>query len=261
MNYNEKNRHERDRRIAFDAGSHTYLISPADGSEPFACESVTTIVEDCFEKFDADYWAARKATPEKPAEMLKAEWAAKGKEARDLGTLLHDRIERFYLGELIEDDAYSDRAFGYFLDFARTYRLTPYRSEWRIFSERYRIAGTLDFLAQDGSDFIIYDWKRSSKLVDGFGRPITDNRWHKCGYGAACRIPDTTYHHYALQVSIYRYLLECEYGIRVRSGHLGTFHPDHSRYYMIDMPYLRDEVAELLRQRESSIPDHADTAP
>ena len=62
-------------------------------------------------------------------------------------------------------------------------------------------------------------------------------------------VPDTAYWHYALQVSVYRYLLESEYGIEVRCGRLGTFHPEYSRPYVIELPYMRDHVVALLESR------------
>ena len=62
MDYNLLNRHPRDRRIDFDAESHRYMVCEAEGGEGCEYVSVTTIVESLFEQFDADYWAARKAT-------------------------------------------------------------------------------------------------------------------------------------------------------------------------------------------------------
>ena len=248
MNYNELNAHPRDRRVRFDAPTHTYTVLCEDGRE-VACDSVTTVVEDLFEKFDAEYWAARKATADHPKEAIMAEWEAAGQRARDLGTLLHDRIERYYLGEQPDSEAAADRAFAHFLRFAASTPLRPYRSEWRIFSERYRISGTLDFLAYDGSRFVIYDWKRSAKIVDSLGHPIVDNRYGKYAGAPVAHVPDTVYQHYALQVSLYRYLLHLEYGIVVSEGFLGTFHPDYDRPYVIPMPYYLDEVKAILDAR------------
>lgn len=248
MDYNQHNSHPRDRLIHFDAEAHSYTAVGDDGSS-VPCESVTTVVENLFEKFDADYWANLKATPWHTAEQIKAEWNRKGEIARTLGTELHDRIERHYLGEEPSPEALADRAFCHFLEFARTTHLNPFRSEWRIFSARYRIAGTLDFLACTGGRYEIYDWKRSAKLIGHDGQPLTHDRFGKHAYAPVEHIPDTTYHHYAIQVSLYRLILELEYGIEVADGHLGTFHPDYMRPYVIDLPYLRDEAWAILNSR------------
>ena len=65
MDYNEHNRHPRDSRVEFDSGEHVYTVDAC-----LRCDSVTTIVDACFEQFDAQYWAARKATAEVSAEEL-----------------------------------------------------------------------------------------------------------------------------------------------------------------------------------------------
>ena len=241
--YNKRHAHHRDSRIVFEPGEHKYIV---DGEG--VCDSVTQVVTSFFAQFDADYWAARKATPDCPAEKLKAMWAAKGEEARDLGTLLHHRIEEYYLGHEPDCEAANERGYMHFMAFAADHSLTPYRSEWPIFSRRYRIAGTLDFLAHDGEKFEIYDWKRSTKVCDAFSRPLLTN-YGKYAFAPISHVPDTTYHHYALQLSFYRYMLATEYDIEVLACHLGVFHPDMASYHLVDVPYLRDEVITILNSR------------
>lgn len=241
MTYNEKNAHCRDGLIDFDPSQHVYYF------EGRQFDSVTTIVESCFEQFDADYWAKVKC-PSDP-ESLKRQWEAKAREARELGTQMHDRIERYYLGQQIEAEAQTDTTFRHFLEFDRHYRLTPYRTEWRIFSERYGIAGTLDFLAVDSDGhFTIYDWKRSTKVVDASGR-IVRGKYPKYALRPLSKLPDTTYHHYALQVSIYRFILAEHYGIEVDKARLGVFHPELPVPFCVELPYLREEVEILLKSR------------
>lgn len=242
-NYNEAHRHERDARISFDPAEHRYLVDSS-----LACDSVTTVVGDFFPKFDADYWAARKATPSCPAERIKAMWEEKARIARDLGTELHARIERHYLGHEPEPAALAEKAFGQFLRFAGTHRLTPYRTEWAIFDERCHIAGTLDFLAFDGSRFEIYDWKRSTKVVDAYGRPRLEC-YGRYGLGPLGGVPDTSFHHYAVQQSLYRYILAKNYGIDVAACRLGVFHPDMPDFSVVEVPYLLNEVKALLATR------------
>ena len=241
MSFNEVNSHVRDGLINFDPSRHVYTL----GDEEF--ESVTSVVENCFAKFDAVAWA-RKKRPEDPESLL-AEWEEKGKTARDLGTLMNDRIERHYLGELPDSDALTDPTFARFLNFAAEYPLTPYRTEWRIFSERYKIAGTLYFLAvDDNGRFNIFDWKRSTQVFDHYGNVI-DNSFRRTAEPPLQFLADTTFNHYALQVSIYRFILAEHYGIEVNRAFLGVFHPDMPRHYCVELPYLRREVAKLLNYR------------
>ena len=78
---------------------------------------------------------------------------------------------------------------------------------------------------------------------------LNTNCFGKYAKAPILHVPDTTYHHYALQVSLYRYLLESEYGIMVEDAYLGTFHPDYDRFHVVAMPYLRSEVIEILKSR------------
>ena len=237
---NDINKHERDDGIEFDAPTHTYR----HGGREF--RSVTTLVESCFEKFDIDYWAMRKARGnEDKAKELKALWEAEGKKARDLGTRMHAKIESYYLGE---DDGDTSDALRLFRFFAAGKKLSPYRTEWRIYDEDFDLAGTLDFLERTAEGtFNIWDWKRSRKLVGPDGLVIRDNRFGTRAIHPALRhIHDTSYWHYALQLSIYRYILEHKYGITVNEMNLGVFHPENPQAYVIPLPYLKGEVESIL---------------
>lgn len=234
--YNKINSHLRDQLIHFDEAEHKYTVN---GKELI---SVTTLIENCFPKFDADYWAARKApqlgvTPE----QLKAKWEANAQCARDLGTAMHDKIEKYYMGITSE----CDDTFDLFLQFTKEHTLHPYRTEWRIFYEEYGIAGTLDFLEYQNGVFTIYDWKRSEKLIKN-GIVEKENPWHKTALEPVSHLADTTYYHYALQVSMYRFILEKKYDIIVSNNRLAVFHPNNHRYYLIDLPYLKKEVETIL---------------
>ena len=126
---------------------------------------------------------------------------------------------------------------------------TPYRSEWRIYMEEYGVAGTLDFLERrpDGT-FNIYDWKRSKKLIAADGSVEQTNRYGKRGFYPVNHLHDCSFHHYALQLSIYRYILEHCYGIQVSHLKLGVFHPDYSMAYIVPVPYLANEAGSRLAQ-------------
>lgn len=239
MKFNDINKHERDARLHFDAASHTYTLNGT------VFKSVTTVVEECFEQFDADYWAQKKApSMGMSPEEVKAMWERNGEKARNLGTQMHEKIERFYLG--LPND--SDPTYNLFLQFTKQYHLTPYRTEWAIFDEDSRVAGTLDFLNYSVGVFTIFDWKRSNKIIS-CGVPVKMSQWGKRAFGPIAHVHDTTYWHYALQVSIYRYILEKNYGIHVTTCKLAVFHPDYNRPYVIEVPYMRDEVIAVLNKR------------
>jgi hypothetical protein len=109
--------------------------------------------------------------------------------------------------------------------------LVPLTDEWRIFYEEYGIAGTLDFLEYKNGVFTIYDWKRSEKLVKN-GVILKDNPWGTSAFDPISHIPDTSFYHYALQLSMYRYILEQKYDIHVSQSRLGVFHPNNGTYHV-----------------------------
>ncbi len=246
MNCNELNSNPRDFRLKFDEAEHRYTLGDRE------LKSVTTLVQEAFPVFDADYWSARKgAELGIDPKILLARWEENSRRSRMLGTRMHARIEKYYLGhDEINDD--SD-AFGNFRRFTKSYRLNPYRTEWRIFHEDYGVAGTLDFLDLTDGCFTIWDWKRSCKLIDRKGNSIQPHpRTGKSLHPALSHIYDMSYFHYALQLSIYRLILEEKYGIAASEQRLGIFHPDYPRYYVMHVPYLRDEAIILLRDHSMS---------
>lgn len=241
MSYNELHLHPRDSRLSFEPESHTYFI---DGE---AFRSVTEVVDECFEQFDAEYWSKRKAGSAQAARKLREQWEEKGRLAREAGTLLHSRIENHYLGNEPDSEALQDHCFNLFKQFTRLFPLNPYRTEWQIYYEEARLAGTLDFLAEVAPDtYHIYDWKRSGKLIDSWGNLMQSNAYGKTGLHPVSHIPDTPLHHYALQLSIYRYILEKKYGMTVTDAFLGVFYPDLSKPFRIRVPYLLREVETLI---------------
>ena len=189
--------------------------------------------------------AARKA-PElgmTPTEVAKM-WKDKGEKAAQEGTLLHEQIEKYYLDQAYEQ-ADEFQLFEQFVDDHP--EIKPFRSEWRIFDEQHHIAGTIDLVSKNGNGFEIYDWKRSKKVVNPItGEPICDNPW-QCGVGQLSEIDDTSYNRYCLQQSLYRYILEKNYGLTVTKMNLVVLYPDYDRYYKVEVPYQRDKAEYILR--------------
>jgi hypothetical protein len=236
--FNKTNSPLRDERIEFFPDPHIYTI------DNVPAPSASTIVSKFFPEFDMKYWAERKAQelgmiPNEVEEM----WKEKGKIARNKGTLLHEQIEKFYLGENYR----KVESFTLFEQFVKDHsNLTPYRSEWRIFDEKYHLAGTIDLLAKNGNRFEIYDWKRSKKVVNNFdGTPITTNNW-QCGIGQLAHIDDTSYNRYCLQQNLYRYILEENYDIEVSKMYLVILHPMYDKYYNFEIPYFKEEIEYIL---------------
>lgn len=81
---------------------------------------------------------------------------------------------------------------------------------------------------------------------------------HKYKYGEKALPPiehldDSPYFHYALQLSMYKYILEKNYGITISKLRLGIFHPTYNKPYVLEMPYLKSEIDILLGLRSEVV--------
>ena len=242
--YNKRNKHFRDSDLSFDESTHLYKV---DG---VILQSVTNFVKGCFPKFDAEYHAKRKAEQlgialEEVLEM----WERKGEESRELGTELHKRIENYYQGIISNVD---DKTFNLFKMFADKVELKPYRTEWAVYDLKHNIAGTIDFVDYQNGEYIIYDWKRSEKIIDN-GIPVKINKYGEKGNYPLEHLDNTPYYHYALQLSLYKYILEKNYGMKISDLRLGVFHPTYNKPYVLRMPYLEKEINDIFNLRSEVI--------
>ena len=237
--FNQRNRHCRDSNISFDDATHLYKVNGV------TLQSVTDFVEGCFPKFDAEFFAKKKAVYlEKTTQEVLDMWEQKGKESRELGTELHKKIENYY-----QDIASTeDDTFKLFLMFANKIELKPYRTEWAVYDVKHNIAGTIDFVDYQNGEYIIYDWKRSDKIIDN-GMPIKASKYNEKGNHPLEHLDNTPYYHYALQLSIYKYILENNYNIKISDLRLGVFHPTYEKPYVLRMPYLEKEINDIFGLR------------
>lgn len=247
------NPHERDSRIVFDEGPHIYYI---DGS----CDgymSVTTFNHAHFEKFDSDAiirnmmkskkWPQSKYYGQ-TADEIKAGWDKNRDEAAEAGTKMHYDIECYYNECPNENDSIE---YKYFKNFLEAYPdLKPYRTEWTVFHEELKLAGSIDMIFEkpDGH-LLIYDWKRSKEIVKTSGF----NKWGN----KECieHLPDTNYWHYCLQLNTYKKILEDKYDKIVDEMYLVCLHPDNKNkdYQRIKVSNLQEEVNDLFEMRRKEI--------
>lgn len=299
---NDKNVHARDALIEFAPGPHKYTCKGEGGYV-----SVTTWLHSHFKPFDADAIIQKMnlANPRskyygKTPEEIKAGWDHTRDEAAAAGTAMHAAIEQWILYEYPSGDirlaetADRDHAGGlaeeigalspHFMDFVRDHPdLKPYRTEWMVFDEDVRIAGSIDMVAcqaplnQSGIQIpsqaasgggctprppvraktgggegaepplVIYDWKRCKdikKMNDFKEFALTECIDH---------LPDTNYWHYALQLNTYKAILEAKYNKKVAEMWLVGLHPSLPTYHLYAVPDLSEEVAALFALRTRSL--------
>ena len=261
--------HPRDALIEFEAGPHKYTCAGEGGYM-----SVTTWNHTHFSKFDADAIITKmmnneKTWPKSPyygktRAEIKAGWDKNRDEAAAAGTAMHYAIECYYRGALppsppvsgegVEGVEGSSAEGGYlpphFVAFLAAHpHLKPYRTEWMIFDEDVRLAGSIDMVYENESDgtLLIYDWKRCKDIVktNGFNAfALTECISH---------FPDTNFWHYALQLNTYKAILEAKYAKKVSRMCLVGLHPNLPTYQIHTVPNLAKEMTELLALRRAQL--------
>ena len=251
-----KNKHPRDDSIVFDEPTHVYTVNGTSKG----WISCTKFIHNCFPHFDADAiikkmmsspkWKQSKYYG-KTAQQIKDEWNANGEDASSRGTAMHLAIEQFLHGhpEIIEPPVLETTEWKYFSRFWRDVKddLVPYRSEWEVWSEEYKLAGSIDMVFYRKSDdsYVIYDWKRSKEIK-------MDNSWES-GYEPVSHLPNTNYWHYTLQLNTYRWFLETYYGLKISDMYIVIFHPNNTTYQKFRLNRLTDEIQDMLAARKATI--------
>ena len=115
--------------------------------------------------------------------------------------------------------------------------MVPRRTELCIFHCGLRVAGQIDALFLDANwKLVIVDWKRVRSLrTEGFDplRYPLD------------RLPDSNYWIHALQLNLYRYILETEYAFDVSAMYLAVVHPEQPLPRLVEVPRLDAEMRAL----------------
>lgn len=244
-----KHPHKLDSHIEFDDPTHKYTI---DGDDGYI--SVTTWVHSHFKKFDADKiiskmmsgrnWETSKYFG-KTREEIKLLWEENRDMAAKAGTELHADIEKFY-----NNVPHSNTSAEYhqFNNFVKDAFFEPYRTEWTVFDRELKIAGSIDivFILPNG-DLMIYDWKRSKGIIRN--SPFETYSTTEC----ISHLPDTNFWHYALQLNMYKTILERNYDKKITKMCLVCLHPDQKNYKLFDIPELDCEIGDLINVRKKQL--------
>lgn len=259
-----ENEHLRDKFIFFRESDHKYFIlDPATNRPVNDLISITTLISKYHEEFDpeANYeknvasWSKKPSSEYhgKTLEEVKEMW----QDGQRRGTFLHRQIELF-LNDALEEKIYSEHGneeakksveFNHFLNFFNKRvkdKLIVYRTEWRIFSAKHRISGTIDAVVipnkNKPNEVVILDWKRTKNIYKyGFN--------NKKMLQPLNSLDDCNFVHYSLQLNSYKKILEEFYGLKVIGMYLVIFHPNNFTFepYLISSDYKRyvDEIFTL----------------
>jgi hypothetical protein len=261
-----------------------------ESKEPTNYTSVTTWIHSHFPHFDSDkiikkmlesknYREGHKYWGMSPKE-IKQKWSNDAQ----LGTNLHARIEHFMndhaasiffktfdishkkllqqyyfslannenakegeSSEPKEGESSEPKEWQYFLQFVNdTPDLVPYRTEWMIFHEDIHIAGSIDmvYVNTKTGKLAIYDWKRCLDITPE--NPFRQFAHAEC----IATMPDNKFWHYALQLNLYKRILEDKYDKEVSELYLIRLHPTADTYEKIEVPNLQEEIEKMIQAKQ-----------
>jgi len=245
-----ENPFQREDRVQFDEDTHTYTI---DGV--VAPRSITGLLRLYENQFDPERAMSAMQNGrlwELTCEDLERQglgvtkkdfldrWTKAGEVGRMRGHLLHFHCECIANATPVPEPHSPEfqqarQVFNLLLERG----MKPYRAEVNIFHVGLRCGGQPDLLLLDSRGrVVIVDWKRTKHLS-------MENK-HASLHYPLNHLPDCSYYRYALQVNLYRYILESEYAMSVGTMLLAICHPGLAHARLVEVPRLDDEVSALV---------------
>ena len=226
----------------FNPGLHKYTYH----GDVF--QSVTQFVGDFHLPFDTEGKSKKKAEETGfDQEWIKAEWKETNRYANEVGTAVHEWVEHYFKEEwqpLTTNPDIIHRINKFNNVFCKQlHKLEPLVFELRVFSKKWKKAGTIDSLFMKDGKIFILDWKTNKRLLTDDDR---DGRWQKL-------LPpfDSFYknHHneYSIQLSMYAAILE-EWGFEVGGAYIVYIGPDEEPAKVLKCVDMREYIREFFKE-------------
>lgn len=191
--------------IEFNEELHLYKSNV--NNKEIIYTSVTELVSKYFKPFDAIKIAEKVAKKRNVTkEVIISEWDKTRTDAINYGTRIHQVAEDVLTGAPVRFFPENNKE-------STTFNLvtnaaTQLKEKFEIvgvekivFDHRLKLAGTIDLLLKHNDTYLIVDWKTNKELND-------ENKYYEFGLGPISELADTAINHYALQLSIYEYILK-----------------------------------------------------
>ena len=224
--------HNKKHNLKFDEENHAYTI--LDGIK---LDSVTTRLKDFF-PFDAKEIAKKVGEIRgiEPEAILE-DW----ERIRENGTHTHFLAEKLCNGDkLCTEELEKVKHVALFLADHPHFKILG--SEIRVFSRKYKAAGTVDImlLNEENDKLYLLDWKTSSKEIE------KEQCWENAK-GVLKDLPHNKFYQYSMQVAVYTYILKQEYGIQVYDSLLVHLRDDQT-YRVIEPTDLLMFAEDVLKK-------------
>ena len=226
-------------QITLDRDNHIYNLQDYNDIK---FTSVTTFIGHFFEEFDAKKIAIKLVkTNMKYMHMSVEELMAQWKHSADYGTIVHEELEEYIINGTSVKEKKSLQGIEWLKKYMMKSNYDIY-SECVIYSKELKLAGTIDLLLYDknSDSYSILDWKTSKRINSKAfknkkgNHPVTSN------------MDDCNFNHYALQLSLYRYLLETFYGLKISEHMIIHLMDDGCTGY--HTPYMKNYIISMLNK-------------
>lgn len=231
-------------KIIFDPAEHKYTVNDK------VMKSVTGVVG-LVHTFDSNLHAARVAASMNiPVRDVLLSWERKGEYAKTKGHEMHSYIENLWQGKrhefkssskfidmFVELDVLKEQYLNFYNPAKKILKLIA--AENIVYDEELGVAGTFDGLFHNlvNKSIDIWDWKTSASI-----NKTSTNKMKILDH-----LDDCNFNEYALQLSLYRYIIERNTDIKIKFLNICQISTKNKNYNAFRVPYLKDEVIELLK--------------
>ena len=226
-----------DNKISLIEETHQYVLETDPGLN---FQSVTTVLGSFFEPFDAIKIATNLCnTHPKYKNMRPEQLIHEWQTASNHGSEVHKEIELSIKENIEPSEPKATSALKWLDKYCMKSDIDVF-TEVIVYSTELQIAGTVDILAYDKTADVyeIIDWKTSKKIK-------TKSFKNKMGnHPVTSNLMDCNFNHYALQLSMYRYILENYYGVKVGNQLIGHLQDNQCTGYIT--PYYSNQISDIL---------------
>jgi hypothetical protein len=224
--------------------------------------SVTRLIGEYENEFDR-YGVAEKCSikENRPIQEILDEWDYKANFACEKGSICHEYAQSLWSGEdwiyrnfdgsekfEMAVDTIQNQANNFFNDYED--KLEHLQDEFVIGSEEYDIASAIDhlFINKLTGGLVLADYKTNS-VLKGYNDALSNRKYTKKMKVPLHNLEDDALHHYYLQLSIYKFLLEKYTKLKVDEMFIIYFTENNDDYEIIEIPYLEEEAKKILENR------------
>jgi len=226
----------KDSNITLDHKTHIYSLQDDPG---FKFTSSTTFIHKFFEPFNKYKVAAKLLKLPKYAGKTREDLFAEWKASSVKGTKIHEEME-YYILEKTPPESIPGKFGQQWVDavISKNCKLLP---EVIVYSKERGIAGMIDLLVYNPDDkgYTLVDWKTNKKI---------NKKSFKGKVGikpATLGVEDCNFNHYSLQLSLYRYILEEYYGLKIKNQYL--VHLTDAGAESLVCSYMKETIEEMLK--------------